>query len=577
MPSLAVLYDPESGQWQRFGKLVEEIEVHTLDKIIPTINYLDKRVEEEGLYAAGFVSYEAAAAFDEALQTRNQDDFPLLRFGLFASLEVMQLPAQEQALEPLTWQVQESAGEFSAKIDKIRAAIARGETYQVNLTFPLSAEFTGDPWQLFLQLARGQTAGGAGFLQSDRWAICSVSPELFFARHGDQLTMRPMKGTMRRGRTAEEDDLQSKALEKSAKNRAENIMILDMVRNDLGRLAPPGKVRTEAICSLEKYPTVWQLTSTATARSEAPLVEIFRALFPCASITGAPKVKTMEIISAIEEVPRRIYTGAFGWLKPGRQAHFNVAIRTVLVDRHHGRASYGVGAGITWDSDSAEEYHECLDKAAVLSHPKLDFALIETLRWTPGKGYFVLPEHLARLQASAEYFNYPCSTEQANIYLQALAEGFPSSPQRVRLMLHSDGLLEGTFLPIDKASPNPLKLSFARHAVDSRNILLFHKTTRREIYEKALREAGDADEVVLWNERGEITECCTANLVIEKNGELITPALSCGLLQGTYRRYLLRRGIIREEVIRREELRKSARIYLVSAVRKWRRAELLPD
>ncbi|MBW2511968.1 MAG: aminotransferase class IV [Deltaproteobacteria bacterium] len=225
----------------------------------------------------------------------------------------------------------------------------------------------------------------------------------------------------------------------------------------------------------------------ATARSEAPLAEIFRALFPCASITGAPKAKTMEILSAIEAFPRRIYTGAFGWLKPGRQAHFNFAIRTVL------------------------------------------------------------------------------------------AESFPSSPQRVRLLLHSDGRLEGTFLPIDKAPSDLLKLSFARQAVDSRNILLFHKTTRREIYEKALSEAGDADEVVLWNERGEITECCTANLVIEKNGELITPAVTCGLLQGTYRRDLLRRGIIREEVINRQELSKSARIYLVNAVRKWRRAELLPD
>ena len=577
MPSLAVLYDPESGNWLRFGNLVEEIEVHALDKVLPTIAYLDRRVEEQGLYAAGFVSYEASAAFDDALQTRSQGDFPLLRFGLFTSLEAIELPVQDEPPEQLNWQAQEGSEEFAAKIDKIRAAIARGETYQVNLTFPLSAEFTGDPWQLFLQLAQGQYAGGAGFLQSDRWAICSISPELFFSRHGDQLTMRPMKGTMTRGRTAEEDVLQSKALENSAKNRAENIMILDMVRNDLGRLAPPGKVRTEAICTLEKYPTVWQLTSTATARSEAPLAEIFRALFPCASITGAPKAKTMEIISAIEAVPRNVYTGAFGWLKQGRQAHFNVAIRTVLIDRHHGCASYGVGAGITWDSDSAEEYRECLDKAAVLSHPKLDFSLIETLRWIPDKGYFILPEHLARLQASAEYFDYPCSTEQVNSYLQALAEGFPSSPQRVRLLLHSDGLLEGTCLPIDKVPTNPLKLSFARHAVDSRNILLFHKTTRREIYEKALSEADDADEVVLWNERGEITECCTANLVIEKNGKLITPAVTCGLLQGTYRCDLLRRGVIREEVISREDLRKSARIYLVNAVRKWRRAELLPD
>ncbi len=577
MPSLAVLYDPESDRWLRFGNLIEEIEVHALDKVLPTIDYLDKRVEEEGLYAAGFVSYEAAAGFDDALQTRGQEDFPLLRFGLFASCEAIELPAPEKTLEPPNWQAQEDSGEFTAKVDKIHAAIARGETYQVNLTFPLSAEFSGDPWQFFLQLVRGQGAGGAGFLQSERWAICSVSPELFFARHGNQLTMRPMKGTMPRGRTSEEDCLQAIALEKSAKNRAENIMILDMVRNDLGRLALPGQVYTEAICTLEKYPTVWQMTSTATAHSEASLAEIFRALFPCASITGAPKAKTMEIIAAIESAPRRIYTGAFGWLKPGRQARFNVAIRTALIDRQQGRASYGVGAGITWDSIGDDEYRECLDKAAVLSHPNRDFALIETLRWTPGKGYFILPEHLARLQASAEYFDYPCSSKRVISYLQKLAENFPSAPQRVRLLLDSNGRVEGTFLPIDTAPPASLKLRFARHAVDSRNILLFHKTTRREIYERSLAEVDDADEVVLWNERGEVTECCTANLIIDKNGTLVTPPVTCGLLPGTYRGFLLRRGLIKEELVSREDLQKSARIYLVNAVRKWRRAELLPD
>lgn len=577
MPSSAVLYDPESAAWLRFGNLVEEIEVLTPGQVLPAIDALDKRVEKEGLYAAGFISYEAAAAFDEALQTRDGEDFPLLRFGLFASLETIELPAPAKTLERLNWQVGEDAREFAAKVEEIRAAIARGETYQVNLTFPMSAEFAGDPWQLFLQLVRGQGAGGSGFLQSDRWAVCSISPELFFTRHGNRLTMRPMKGTMPRGRTAEEDLLQSRALEESAKNRAENIMILDMVRNDLGRIAPPGTVKTEAICCLEKYPTVWQLTSTATAQSEASLAEIFQALFPCASITGAPKAKTMEIIKAIESAPRRIYTGAFGWLKPGRQAHFNVAIRTALVDRRNGHASYGVGAGITWDSDGHEEYRECLDKAAVLSRPSQDFALIETLRWAPGKGYFILPEHLARLQASAEYFNYPCSAERVDSYLQALVEDFASTPQRVRLLLHADGRLEGTFLPIETAPSQSLKLRFAQSPVDSRDPQLFHKTTRRGIYQTALSEAGDADEVVLWNEQGEVTECCTANLVIEKNGALVTPPVTCGLLPGTYRAFLVRRGVIGEAVISREDLQRSPRIYLVNAVRKWRKAELLPD
>jgi len=577
MPSNAVLYDPESAEWLRFGNLVEEVEVLTPDQVLSAIDALDRRVEKDGLYAAGFISYEAAAAFDEALQTRDRVDFPLLRFGLFASLETIELPAPANTLPQLNWQAHEDARGFAAKVEKVRAAIARGETYQVNLTFPFSAEFTGDPWQLFLQLVQGQGAGGSGFLQSGRWAVCSVSPELFFARHGNRLTMRPMKGTMPRGRTAEEDRLQARALEESAKNRAENIMILDMVRNDLGRLAPPGQVRTEALCCLEKYPTVWQMTSTATAQSEASLAEIFQALFPCASITGAPKAKTMEIITAIESAPRRIYTGAFGWLKPGRQARFNVAIRTALVDRRTGHASYGVGARITWDSDGHEEYRECLDKAAVLSCPGLDFALVETLRWAPGKGYFVLPEHLARLQASAEYFNYPCSTERVDSYLQTLAENFSSTPQRVRLLLHANGLLQGTYLPLETVPATSLKLRFAQSPVDSRDPRLFHKTTRRGIYETALSEAGDADEVVLWNAHGELTECCTANLVIEKNGALVTPPVTCGLLPGTYRAFLVRRGLIGEAVISRDDLKKSPRIYLVNAVRKWRKAELLPD
>ena len=577
MPSSAILYDPESAAWLRFGNLVEEIEVLAPDQVLPAIDALDKRVEKEGLYAAGFISYEAAAAFDEALQTHDRKDFPLLRFGLFATLEAIELPAPAHPLQRLNWQASEDARTFSAKVEKIRAAIARGETYQVNLTFALSAEFTGDPWQLFLQLVQGQGAGGSGFLQTDRWAVCSISPELFFSRQGNHLTMRPMKGTMPRGRTAEEDRLQSRSLEESAKNRAENIMILDMVRNDLGRLAPPGQVRTKAICCLEKYPTVWQLTSTATAQSEASLAEVFQALFPCASITGAPKAKTMEIITAIESAPRHIYTGAFGWLKPGRQARFNVAIRTALVDRRNGYASYGVGAGVTWDSDGDEEYRECLDKAAVLSRPGLDFALIETLRWTPGKGYFVLPEHLARLMASAEYFSYPCSAERVDSYLQGLVESFSSTPQRVRLLLHADGLLEATSLAMETTSSRLLKLRFARSPVDSRDPQLFHKTTRRGIYDTALDEAGAADEVILWNERGDVTECCTANLVIEKDGVLVTPSMTCGLLPGTYRAFLVRRGVIKEAVISREDLQKSPRIYLINAVRKWRKAELLPD
>jgi para-aminobenzoate synthetase/4-amino-4-deoxychorismate lyase len=574
MPTLAVLYDPQAGNWLRFSNPIEEIEVHAPDQVLRSLEYIEQRVEKEGLFAAGFVSYEAAGAFDDALQTHTPGEFPLLRFGLFADAEQIELPVPDGELEILDWQAEETAAEFSTKVDAIRSAIARGETYQVNLTFPLTSTISQDPWLFFLHLVHGQQASGAGYLQTDRWAICSVSPELFFTKKGDHLSMRPMKGTAPRGRTLTEDRRHAEDLQKSAKNRAENIMILDMVRNDLGRVAPPGDVKTEAICTLERYPTVWQLTSLVSARSKTSLAKIFQALFPCASITGAPKAKTMQIITTTETKPRQIYTGTFGWIAPDHRAHFNVAIRTALIDKQNKTVTYGIGAGITWDSDGADEYRECLDKAAVLSQPIVDFALIETLRWAPGKGYFILPEHLARLMDSAAYFNVACSAERVNDYLQALAKKFPTEPQRVRLLLHCDGRLEGSFSKVTPASSLPLKIKLAPQPINSKNFLFYHKTTQRQVYESCLAEAGDADEIVLWNERGEVTECCTANLVIEQSGELLTPPITSGLLPGTYRAFLLQRGILTERILTPDDLHNSSQIYLINAVRKWRRATL---
>jgi para-aminobenzoate synthetase/4-amino-4-deoxychorismate lyase len=572
MSELAILYDAQARKWLQFKDPLETIEVHNLDRVTSSLDYIEQRVETDGLFAVGFVSYEAAPAFDEALQTKALNDFPLLRFVLFASKAMINLPLPGESLTLPNWQAGETSSTFSGKVDEIQEAIARGETYQVNLTFPLTGDFSHDPWQFFLQLVHGQQAGGAGFLQNKRWAICSVSPELFFYRVGEQLAMRPMKGTTPRGRTLEEDLQFAERLQRSAKNRAENIMILDMVRNDLGRLAPPGRVHTAEICTLEKYPTVWQLTSSATAESTASLAQVFQALFPCASITGAPKARTMQIINRTESTPRRMYTGTFGWLEPGRKAQFNVAIRTALIDRQQEHAIYGVGAGITWDSVGPEEYRECLDKAAVLSQPVSDFALIETLRWAPGKGYFLLPEHLDRLQASATYFEYGFSAERVREYLQTLAGDFPDTPQMVRLLLCRDGSLQGTFKEIGIPRSRELKIALAQEPVDRQSILLYHKTTQRQLYENNLAEVVEADEVVLWNQLGELTECCTANLVIKKNGQLVTPPVSCGLLPGTYRDFLVKRGVLQEQVLTLEDLRDNSHIYLINAVRKWRRA-----
>ncbi len=569
MPAEAILFDPQSGRWLRFQNLVEEIEVHDRDCILPTLDALERRVEGAKIYAAGFVSYEAAAAFDEALQTRPKDDFPLLRFGLFADVNPTELPPPEQPANLRSWQRTIDEATFAAQVTAIREAIARGETYQVNLTFPLITEGITQPWLFFRQLAAAQHSCGAAFLQSERWAICSISPELFFDREDRRLTMRPMKGTARRGRTLEEDRQQAAALLQSAKNRAENIMILDMVRNDLGRLATPGTVRTEAICSLEKYPTVWQLTSTVTAQTQATLAEIFQALFPCASITGAPKAKTMAIIAAMENTPRRIYTGTFGWLAPGRKANFNVAIRTVLIDRQSGLARYGVGAGITWGSQGHEEYRECLDKANALQQPWPDFALLETLLWSPGKGYFLFAEHMSRLASSAEYFDFPCNPERVLAFLRQREASFPPVPQRVRFLLHADGALSLEHAPFPSTPASPTRLRLAKTPIDSRDPFLYHKTTHRALYENHLKTVGDTDDIVLWNERQEITESCTANLVVRRKGRFLTPPLTSGLLPGTYRA-LLERGLLEEATLLKNDLRAAEGVYLINAVRKWR-------
>ena len=575
MPDFAVLYNPDQGCWLRFERPLEIVEIHEEAAVIPALQEIERRVETEGLYAAGMISYEAAPAFDPALQTVAKDDFPLLRFGLFNTPEEMPLPAAPNNPAALKWQAELDADRFESSVARIREAIAGGETYQVNYTFPMTSRFQGDPWEYFCQLVQGQQAPGAGFLRAGRWTACSASPELFFHRDGHRLTMRPMKGTAVRGRTLAEDRQQAEALRNSAKDQAENVMILDMVRNDLGRIAPPGSVTVEHLYQLEKYPTVWQLTSTAVAESNVGLAEIFGALFPCASITGAPKARTMQIIADLEASPRRLYTGCFGWLGPNRQARFNVAIRTVLIDQQRQEAVYGVGAGITWGSESAAEYRECLAKAAVLNQPQTEFSLFETLRWTPGTGYFLLEEHLARLLASAEYFDITIDEPAIRQHLTDQATKFPPSSQRVRLELHPDGRLDSEAKILDDQTyKKPLHVALASSPVDEQNLFLYHKTTRRAIYQDALDEHPEADDVLLWNSRGELTELTIGNLVLLLDGEWVTPPVHCGLLAGTYREVLLRKGILKEKVLRSDDLHRAEKVFMINAVRKWQKVEI---
>jgi para-aminobenzoate synthetase/4-amino-4-deoxychorismate lyase len=352
-------------------------------------------------------------------------------------------------------------------------------------------------------------------------------------------------------------------------------MIVDMIRNDMGRVAHVGSVRVPSLFDVERYPTLWQMTSTVTATTDASLCDMMAALFPCASITGAPKPRTMQIIRRLETTPRRIYTGCIGFISPDRRAQFNVAIRTVLIDKETGQAEYGVGGGIVWDSVTSDEYIECQTKAKVLTVNRADFSLLETMLWTPEDGVFLLPYHLRRLRDSAVYFGIPVEMDRVGEELMAVVASCPKEPYRVRLLVAQDGGISCQAAPLSRTTPpHPARLRLAATPVDSANPFLYHKTTHRQVYDAARAVCRDCDDVLLWNERGEITETCIANVVVQLDGELLTPPVQCGLLPGTFRAYLLDQGKVREDIIMVETLERCARMYVVNSVRKWREAFL---
>ncbi|HZY40371.1 MAG TPA: chorismate-binding protein, partial [Anaerolineae bacterium] len=405
--------------------------------------------------------------------------------------------------------------------------------------------------------------------------------ELFFQLSGRTLASKPMKGTAARGRTLAEDHAQADWLHHSAKNRAENVMIVDMIRNDLGRIAEIGSVRVPILFEVERYPTVLQMTSTVTAQlaaaqTDAPLTNIMTALFPCASITGAPKVRTMQIIADLETTPRGVYTGCIGYVSPQCEAQFNVAIRTVTINRDMGQAEYGVGGGIVWDSDAADEWRECEIKTRVLTQLAHPCDLIESILWTPDGSYCLLDRHLARLAESAEYFNSPIDLPAIQDQLAALGATLSPAAHKVRVSVTQRGHVSIAATPLSEIPlPPVMRVKLAAQPIDSGNVFLYHKTTRRDVYEAARATQSDCDDVILWNERGEITESTIANVVVGLNGKRYTSPIDCGLLPGTFRADLIERGLIHERVISKEELFAATHVWLINSVRGWLECQLI--
>jgi len=584
-----ILRTPWDGPWRRFTDPVRIIAARTAAEVPRALAQADEEVGR-GRYAAGFVTYEAAAAF--ALPVRDPHrDVPLVYLGIFDEPTVegrRRLPdATPPAFGPWTPSIDHAT--YLDAIAAIKDRIEAGDTYQINYTFRLEASFTGEPLGAMRDLFAAQNGPWSAYVSTGRHVICSASPELFFSLEGARVICRPMKGTAARGYWADDDIARAETLRASAKNRAENVMIVDMVRNDLGRIASTGSVRLVSLYDVERYPLQWQMTSTVEGHVPQPsLARLFGAMFPCGSITGAPKVSSMGIIRDLEATPRGIYTGAIGYASPRGRAHFNVAIRTVVFDRVDGRAEFGVGSGVVWDSIARDEYDECLLKAEMLSRSprpafaagasyvvdeRPEFKLLETILWTPEGGFALLDRHLSRLRASAASFDFACNVDDVLGQLH-LAVGDLRGPSRLRVRLDRDGSVLCEAVDLVPAK-DPVRVAVAVEPIDPSDVFLYHKTTRREVYDRARSSQPDADTVILWNGAGDATEGTEANLVIVRDGTKMTPPIECGLLPGTLRAELLASGEIVEARVSKEELASADEIWLINSVRGWMRAVLI--
>lgn len=561
-----------------------------------------KQAEEylnEGFYLAGWFSYEFGYLLEPALARQFKPDsgVPLAELGVFRTPHIFDHLTQTfSGAGP--WPTANTQGNHSyhinhlrlsrqkddyiQNIEQIKKYIEAGDTYQVNYTLKLMFDFQGSPEALYKALRRNQNVSFGAYIKSGDQQVVSLSPELFFKKQGDTCTVRPMKGTIQRGRTMEEDARFARFLQHDIKNRSENVMIVDLLRNDLGRICEMGSVSATSLFDVETYETLHQMTSTIQGKllPDISLDTIFRALFPCGSVTGAPKIHTMEIIHELEHEFRGIYTGAIGFITPAKDAFFNVPIRTVVLN--NGRGEMGIGSGVVYDSNPEQEWEECRLKGRFLTEPVPDFQLIETILWKPGEGYWLLDRHLKRLLQSAGYFGYHADKKNMIEELNKTAKNFPDTlHQRIRLTLAKDGTLEVTatecspprreILP-EAAPPDTLpKVTFSERTTDSNSPYLYHKTTIRDIYDRE-REKAAAEgffEVIFCNEKGEATEGGITNIFIRNGDKCFTPPVTSGLLAGIFREHFLENSPfpVEEKVLTRQEVETADAIYVGNSVR----------
>ena len=551
------------GERYIFTQPIRELKTRDLAEVTNLLAQVES-YQEQGYYVVGYVSYEAAPAFEEKLAVHKAPLLGeyLLYFTVHDSVETSSIPLTYEEVDlPSNWQEITSAEDYEKAIAQIHHHLRQGDTYQVNYTVQLKQNLSANPFAIYNRMVVEQEAGYNAYVEHDDMAVISMSPELFFEQNDRELTTRPMKGTTQRGVTDQEDLAQASWLEQDPKNRSENMMIVDLLRNDMNRISEVGSEHVERLCQVEQYSTVWQMTSTIKSqlRPDVDLVEIFRSLFPCGSITGAPKIATMEIIKNLEPQPRGVYCGTIGLLLPNGRRIFNVAIRTIQL--HQEKAIYGVGGGITWDSTWESEYREVHQKAAVLYRKQARFQLITTGKISQKQLLFE-DQHLERLIKASRYFSFPFDPEDLRQKIEEECQVCDSHQDyRLRISLSKSGEIELSRQILTSLSPSFCKAKLCLQEADLNQSFTYFKTTHRP--HLSLGE----QEIIYHNVAGELLETSIGNLVLKINGKLYTPPIRLGILPGIYRQHLLETGQVEEKVLTVPDLDQAETIYGCNAVR----------
>ena len=551
------------GERYTFTQPIKELKTRDLAEVVDLLAQVES-YQEQGYYVVGYVSYEAAPAFEEKLAAHKAPLLGeyLLYFTVHDRVETSPIPLTYEEVDlPSKWQEGTSAENYEKAIAQIHHHLRQGDTYQVNYTVQLKQDLSANPFSIYNRMVVEQEAGYNAYVEHDEMAVISMSPELFFEQNDRELTTRPMKGTTQRGVTDQEDLAQASWLEQDPKNRSENMMIVDLLRNDMNRISEVGSEHVERLCQVEQYSTVWQMTSTIKSqlRSDVDLIEIFRSLFPCGSITGAPKIATMEIIRDLEPQPRGVYCGTIGLLLPNGRRIFNVAIRTIQL--HQGKAIYGVGGGITWDSTWESEYREVHQKAAVLYRKQARFKLITTGKISQ-KSLLFEDQHLERLTKASRYFAYPFDPEELRQKIELECQACDSHQDyRLRISLSKSGEMKLSRQILTPLSPSFCKAKLCLQEADLKQAFTYFKTTHRPHLSLGKQE------IIYHNATGELLETSIGNLVLKIAGKLYTPPTSLGILPGIYRQHLLETGQVEEKVLTLKDLAQAEDIYGCNAVR----------